>query len=691
MFDYQPDDAGGLINLSKILRGICGSVDKVLFTLMNYMYKLFFTVTSTDLFNNDTMLKFYGRIQLIIGVFMIYELTVSTLKSIVNPSDFTDDSKGLSSIITRILFSLFMLVLITPISIDNPQNNYERQINNNGILFGTLYSLQNSLIENNTLGQLVLGDSSSIQSSDENSDSNSLEGSFDTASFTTAIVKTFYKINLKESSERTHEEDKADYEIQSNRMCEDVNYDDDYINNNSDFNKIIDKINDNCGSVDKKYQYAYTSILPAIAAIIISIILLSYTIDVGVRAVKLAVLRLIAPIPIIKYMSTDEEKNKAFSSWTKSLTSTYLDLFLRLAIMYFAFYLIEGITTGGAIQINTDDNIIGSLATIAIIIAILTFASQAPKFIGDAIGIEMDDFKMFGGIGSAMGIGALAGGAIGSTIAGARASWAATEKNGSHTGNSQSKILKGLNLGKNVASAIGSGIAGGIGGTMAGASAFSEAKDNRADAVLKATAERNRATIAAGRAGSTIPGRLGSTFRTLFTGESASSKGTTDLERLKGKKDILEAIDSRVKDKAATASWTRGSTSFNGTTYSGINYQDFQASYTQAKTAGNSSFQYEAHNDKTGMDETVSITIKDAELGMHNLQTSNEDYYYQNYGDNGGDAELDSLVGSAHDSGINPTSRSDYKHSIEEIGIQIRNQEAKNKRTEANDRFSGNK
>jgi len=222
MFDYQPDDAGGLINPSKILRGICGSVDKVLFTLMNYMYKLFFTVTSADLFNNDTILKFYGRIQLIIGIFMIYELTVSTLKSIVNPSDFTDDSKGLSSIITRILFSLFMLVLITPISIDNPQNNYERQINNNGILFGTLYSLQNSLIENNTLGQLVLGDSSSIQSSDENSDSNSLEGSFDTASFTTTIVKTFYKINLKDKTPLivTYRKDKSGNIIKVNAIAQ---------------------------------------------------------------------------------------------------------------------------------------------------------------------------------------------------------------------------------------------------------------------------------------------------------------------------------------------------------------------------------------------------------------------------------------------------------------------------------------
>lgn len=542
MFDYQPDDAGGLINLSKILRGICGSVDKVLFTLMNYMYKLFFTVTSTDLFNNDTMLKFYGRIQLIIGVFMIYELTVSTLKSIVNPSDFTDDSKGLSSIITRILFSLFMLVLITPISIDNPQNNYERQINNNGILFGTLYSLQNSLIENNTLGQLVLGDSSSIQSSDENSDSNSLEGSFDTASFTTTIVKTFYKINLKESSERTHEEDKADYEIQSNRMCEDVNYDDDYINNNSDFNKIIDKINDNCGSVDKKYQYAYTSILPAIAAIIISIILLSYTIDVGVRAVKLAVLRLIAPIPIIKYMSTDEEKNKAFSSWTKSLTSTYLDLFLRLAIMYFAFFLIKGIISKGSIQINTDDNIIGGLATIAIIIAILTFASQAPKFIGDAIGIEMDDFKMFGGLGAAMGAGAIVGGSLRSGIQ------SAMQHDAEH---------KDRNMFTRTASNIGSFITGGIRGGAVGTKAYVTTTDgnwrkNVTEAQNSAIDLRNNGANWAGRAISRFSNAVGGNYATNTDSKIAAldaySKNIDTLKSIADSSDNVKGSKQKYED-----------------------------------------------------------------------------------------------------------------------------------------------
>ena len=44
-----------------------------------------------------------------------------------------------------------------PISIPNPKNEYEIQINNNGLLFGTIYSLQRRILSNNTIGRLVLG------------------------------------------------------------------------------------------------------------------------------------------------------------------------------------------------------------------------------------------------------------------------------------------------------------------------------------------------------------------------------------------------------------------------------------------------------------------------------------------------------------------------------------------------------
>ena len=715
MFESDMVSAGTAWN---ILRTIFSSLDKVFFNLMNIMYQIFFNVATADIFANDMILKFYGRIQVIIGVFMIFQLTMSILKGIVNPDELFEDGKGKTNIIQRIIISLVMLALITPISIPGASNEYEKQINNNGILFGTLYSLQHRVLSNNTLGRLILGvDSNDATFLDSTSTSDDEDSEVAKASntFTSTIVKTYYKINLIPKEERQDPgELKDDAALPSNRVCNgDIDsgtskgFLTNYKKTDSDFNFIIDSVNNTCTTDDsiigdltrvaksfsgsEHYMIAYTYVLGGITAIIFSAILLSFSIDVAMRSIKLAILRLIAPIPIISYMNPKDGDGSAFNSWTKTLTSTYLDLFLRLAIIYFAFFLIESLITGGLV-INVSGGVTGGLSIIIIFIAIFIFAAQAPKFFKEALGIKADNFSLFGGLGSAIGVGAMAGGTIGSAIARTRASWAATaNEDGSHTGNGKNKFTQNLNRGKNILSAMGNGLVGGVIGAGTGVAAYNEAKSHKAAAVLNATNEKNKAVLESGRAGSTMSGRLRSNIRTLFTGESASSKSANELEKLKAKKSALEAIDSRVKDKAATASWTRGSTSFNGTTYSGINYQDFQASYTQAKTAGNSSFQYEAHNDKTGMDETVSITIKDAELGMHNLQTSNENDYYQNYATNGGDAELDSLVESAQASGIEAKSRSDYKDKIDTIGIQIRNQEAKNKRTEANDKFSGNK
>ena len=77
-------------------------------------------------------------------------------------------------------------------------------------------------------------------------------------------------------------------------------------------------------------------LLPIILLIVV--ILLSFTIDVAVRAVKLAVLRLIAPIPIISYMDPKGSKDSAFNSWVKTLTSTYsfAKILLNTALCFFS-------------------------------------------------------------------------------------------------------------------------------------------------------------------------------------------------------------------------------------------------------------------------------------------------------------------------------------------------------------------
>ena len=150
--------------VSNLFRSVGAFFAQPAFWLLGIVYQIFFNISTADLFNNATVLGFYKRVQLIIGVFMIFQLAVTILKGIVSPDEAFGSKSGLGTIITRVIFALILLTVLVPVSIPGATTEYERQINNNGLLFGTLYSLQHRLLSNNTIGRLVLGTSSGATS-----------------------------------------------------------------------------------------------------------------------------------------------------------------------------------------------------------------------------------------------------------------------------------------------------------------------------------------------------------------------------------------------------------------------------------------------------------------------------------------------------------------------------------------------
>ena len=146
------------------------------------------------------------------------------------------------------------------------------------------------------------------------------------------------------------------------------------------------------------------------------VIVLGFTVDVAVRSIKLIILRVIAPVPIISYITPGSEKDGAFGNWVKTLTSTYSDLFIRLAVIYFGIYVIVVIKDGGLNILQTGtDWFTSGLATVFIILGILVFMKQAPKFIKDNLG-NKGEGHFFSGIGAALGGAALLGRLTGTVI-----------------------------------------------------------------------------------------------------------------------------------------------------------------------------------------------------------------------------------------------------------------------------------
>ena len=642
--------------ITDIIRTIFSVLDRPAYWLLGIMYQLFFNVASADLFSNDTIMKFYGRVQLILGVFMMFKLALIILKGIVEPEGFFGGKKGDSSavsFITKVITGLIILTLMMPISIPGASNEYEIQINNNGILFGTLYSLQHRLLANNTLARFILGNDDMAE--DYANDTDKLKKS--ARIFTSSILKGFYRINLLPEDERPkHQDGKDDAVFNDNRVCKDI--DDDvlkaYTRLDADPGEIIGMVNLTCegdaqsggafnsllGVISPKlagktyYVFSYMPFISMIVPLIFVFILLSFTIDVAVRAVKLAVLRLIAPIPIISYMDPKGSKDSAFNSWVKTLTSTYLDLFIRLAAVYFAIFLIQDIITNGLI-IDHGHGVLGAISYILICIGIFVFAKQAPKFIKDVLGLKGDSGKLFGGfgeLGAALGLGAAAAGTIGSGIAGYRASKMADETRASlgHDVDPNSFLNKGKHLL--------AGIAGGATGGFAGAKAALTAKDHGFRASVEAMRKHNDAAIARGNSGSTLLGRMQSTASSVFTGEGSSGVTSRNIDTFKSQKSALEAVKSRMSGEMVKKDWTYGSigagiTDLNTNSAmvgrdgheARFNYKDFMARYTAAQSSNLDRFEI---IDSYGDSHTISTVDAERQKGF--LLKMNEDNYIQN-------------------------------------------------------------
>lgn len=383
---------------SDILRSILVTIlERPAFLLLGFIYQVFFNVTTMEMIDANTMLKIFRNLQLIIGIFMLFKFAVTILEGIVDPNRVTDKKNGANKIISRIIVSLVLLALITPINIPEPKNAWEKQLKNNGIIFGALYSLQDRILSSNTIGRIILNDTST-QNDLNTTTANKAE------QFSKQILSGFLRINIREDAkspvDETDEKNWACNDAKSKQIIEKFQ--------KQTTQGMISLVNEDCGG--GKYIFAYSPI-GGICAYIIVVILILYTIDVAIRAIKLAILRLIAPIPIISHMSISKKESKgadSFSTWISAMTTTYLELFIRLAILHFVIFLIQNMITEG-IVIDTGTGITGALAFVFIVIGFFLFARQAPRFIQSALGMQPSS----GGIGltmAAAGLGTYLGG-----------------------------------------------------------------------------------------------------------------------------------------------------------------------------------------------------------------------------------------------------------------------------------------
>lgn len=572
--------------VNELLRNLFSSIDKLIYTLIGWIMEGIFNLSGL-VTNFDLARSIYNRIYVVLALFMIFKLTLSFLQYITNPDAMNDKERGVGKLISRVVIMLGLLVLF-------PILFFEEVIEVNGDKQTLLEATQTGVIK--TLPKVILG-------IDDVSDGDASQGTIASNAakngeyMAIEMLKAFY-----------YPVSCSDSESASDSSCES-----DQINNLDAFEASV------VLASDGKYTYKYMWPLTTVAGIALAVILIGIAIDVAIRVFKLLLLQLLAPIPIMTYIDPKSSKDGAFSSWMKSFTSTYLDIFIKLGTVYLMLMLFsEAFSTDGGL-FSTEhgiSNIEGFMARnfvkVFLVIGLFKFAKDAPKFIKDALGMkDSGNGGIFGGLSTLGAAAGTVGGALAGAVSGGFGGFAAGKAAGQKNGMA---ILKGL----------GGGLAGAGRGGMQGAKGAG--KGNLIKGVSGAVAAQtalNQRKIEAGAGNSTWKGRMGARFDEFFSRDPSILTADEDAKHLNTASDKTK----KLWDYAEGKGYTKMAGAHIGTAKS---YTDIGGRAVRSVThkAGDHVLFKNAY-EKAQMDGATSMTFRGVTYDMATAGLINTDFKEQ--------------------------------------------------------------
>lgn len=333
------------------IRSLMITFCSLIYRLIVFCFDVFEKIgAANDILSTDIIVNITNKISLILGLFMIFRLTFAFIQYLINPDTMTDKNKGAGNLVTKMIV---MVVLLgsTP------------------YMFKLAFSLQNAINEDKIIQRIIMG-----YSPDESNNA-TMGGMLAQSTF-----YTFFRIN----ENVTCKDSDADLAlVTTDAIEEDLK--------SADFSLLSTFVNQKCNLNDdsSKKDYIYELDAGGLGCLVIGVavlyIVFIFTIQLAVRLFQLAYLQVIAPIPIMMYITPkgDEKLKK----WGSQCLTTFLDYFLRTAIIYFVLYLIQEIISNfdssslSSIW-QTGNNAAGKGYILGVlIIGLLAFAKKVPNLI----------------------------------------------------------------------------------------------------------------------------------------------------------------------------------------------------------------------------------------------------------------------------------------------------------------------
>lgn len=345
--------------VSNAFYGILLTIDYVIYLAINICYQLFEVVSKVEVFSTENVGVISRRIYTIIGIVMLFVFAYNIILAIVDPDSLSKGEKSVKNIVQNTIISI-VLVTLFPLICEYMQ------------------IFQNHIIENNTIGNLIMGSTAS-----DSGENGQTKGALNVS---VTIFTAFYH-PIDENKEPVT---LTECESSSVKLC-------------SRYKEMADNAKNGIGGLwnfmhdedlkdgiyDDDMEYLFP--LSTIAGVVAAYLFLSFSLDLGVRAAKLGALKLIAPIPI--FLRITKPKGGQFDKWFSEFTKTYLQVFERIVIINFAMLLISFVSdinifaSGGGIFINV-------IATVVVILGILKFAKDAPKLLEEIFSVKIPQMSI---------------------------------------------------------------------------------------------------------------------------------------------------------------------------------------------------------------------------------------------------------------------------------------------------------
>lgn len=368
-------------------------INSLIYSIIPTLYNLFIDISNAQFLSSETFEIMTEKVGFLLGIIAMLVVIFDFIKILVSPDKMFDKDSGMLAITKKIIIVLVVLGI-------------------SGFAFNGLYWFQSYILNNQIIYKLIVP-----TNGNEEVDPNMFGKVLAARTFTSFYRPTETNI--------TNQEMYKDCQTYQNSLQNGIILNNDYAAGYYCLN-ATDVAATSTTEGQDVFIMDYNFIFQIAVGIFIIWIFINYIIKVGVRAIQLAVLQIISPFFIIGYLSP--KKENLFTKWCKLYFATYLDLFIRCAIIFFVVFissqLMDAYKSGKATLWESVGNYGTSknMILIAMILALLTFAKNAPELIkqllpagsGTKLGFGLGLKDAFGlNVGASIAAGAVAGGAIG--------------------------------------------------------------------------------------------------------------------------------------------------------------------------------------------------------------------------------------------------------------------------------------